>query len=213
MTHQQARYSRDRQAPGNLAWPPSAPIGPYPFPTRPAHGRHRSAGWPEAVTWAPSGSRYPQVMNTASSRGSARAGLLRFVEAQAPAYSHAVAELAAGRKESHWIWFVFPQLAVLGRSDRARFYGLADRNEALDYWQHPLLRQRLLHCVDLMLAIPDRSAHQILGSPDDLKLRSCLTLFEVVAPDEPRFGLALERFYDGERDPRTREALSGDDGG
>lgn len=152
-------------------------------------------------------------MNTASSRGSARAGLLRFVEAQAPAYSHAVAELAAGRKESHWIWFVFPQLAVLGRSDRARFYGLADRNEALDYWQHPLLRQRLLHCVDLMLAIPDRSAHQILGSPDDLKLRSCLTLFEVVAPDEPRFGLALERFYDGERDPRTREALSGDDEG
>lgn len=111
------------------------------------------------------------------------------------------------------MWFVFPQLAVLGRSDRARFYGLADRNEALDYWQHPLLRQRLLHCVDLMLAIPDRSAHQILGSPDNLKLRSCLTLFEVVAPDEPRFGLALERFYDGERDPRTREALSGDDGG
>lgn len=151
-------------------------------------------------------------MNTASSGGSDRAGLLRFMEAQEPVYSNAVAELAAGRKQTHWMWFVFPQLAVLGRSTMARYYGLAGRAEALAYWQHPLLRQRLLQCLDLLLALPERTAHQILGSPDDLKLRSCLTLFEAVAPDEPRFGQALERFYDGQRDPLTQEALSGDDG-
>ena len=155
-------------------------------------------------------------MNTASSSGSARASLLRFVDAQAPVYHDAVAELAAGRKESHWMWFVFPQLAVLGRSATARYYGLAGRAEALAYWQHPLLRRRLLQCVDLMLAQgrahPERTAHQILGSPDDLKLRSCLTLFEAVAPEEPRFAQALARFYDDVRDPLTHEALA-DDGG
>lgn len=111
------------------------------------------------------------------------------------------------------MWFVFPQLAVLGRSSTARYFGLADRDEALRYWQHPVLGQRLLHGVDLLLAIPERSAHQILGSPDDLKLRSCLTLFEMVAPDEPRFAQALARFYDGQRDPLTQDALSREGGG
>lgn len=151
-------------------------------------------------------------MNTASPPQSERAGLLRFVEAQAPVYHHAVAELAAGRKQSHWMWFVFPQLAVLGRSSTARHYGLAGLAEARDYWQHPVLGPRLRQCLDLMLAIAGRSAHEILGSPDDLKFRSCLTLFETVAPDEPRFARALERFYDGQRDPLTRQALA-DDGG
>lgn len=141
-------------------------------------------------------------------------GLGRFVDAQAPVFTSALAELAAGRKQTHWMWFVFPQLATLGRSSTARYYGLAGRAEALAYWQHPLLRGRLLQCIELLLAAaPTRTIHDILGSPDDLKLRSCLTLFEAVAPDEPRLARALARFYDGERDPLTLEALLADDEG
>lgn len=151
-------------------------------------------------------------MNTASDRESGRASLHRFVEAQAAVHHQVLEELAAGRKRSHWMWFELPQLALLGRSATARYFGLSGRAEALAYWQHPLLRQRLLQCVDLLLDIPGRSATEILGTPDDLKLRSCLTLFASVAPEEPRFVAALARFYDGQEDPLTREALSGDGG-
>jgi uncharacterized protein (DUF1810 family) len=105
------------------------------------------------------------------------------------------------------MWFAFPQLRALGRSGTATFYGLADRAEALAYWRHPVLGPRLKECTSLVLAVGGRSAHDIFGSPDDLKLRSCMTLFEAVAPDEPGFAAALERFYRGERDAVTAALL------
>jgi len=131
----------------------------------------------------------------------------RFVDAQAPHYAAICDELRHGRKTSHWMWFVFPQLRALGRSGTAKFYGLADRAEALAYWRHPLLGPRLLECTSLVLAVTGRSAHTIFGSPDDLKLRSCMTLFEAVAPEEPVFPATLDRYYDGERDAITVSLL------
>jgi uncharacterized protein (DUF1810 family) len=132
----------------------------------------------------------------------------RFVQAQAPVIGQVQAELAAGRKASHWMWFVFPQLKSLGRSSTARHYGLASREETLAYWRHPVLGPRLAHCTALVLAAaPGRSAIQIFGSPDDLKFRSCCTLFEQVAPEAAVFAQALQRFYGGERDPLTLQAL------
>ena len=101
--------------------------------------------------------------------------LERFVDAQAPVIDAVRAELIAGRKRSHWMWFVFPQLRGLGRSEMARHYGLADLAEARAYWRHPLLGPRLADCVQWLLALPEGcSAHHVFGSPDDLKLRSCL---------------------------------------
>jgi uncharacterized protein (DUF1810 family) len=134
--------------------------------------------------------------------------LQRFVEAQEPVFEIVRKELAAGQKRSHWMWFVFPQLRGLGRSPMAHHYGLAGHAEALAYWSHPVLGERLRECVDLVLAVPDRSANDIFGSPDDIKLRSCLTLFEAVASEDSRFGRALDRFYGGERDPLTLGLLS-----
>ncbi|KQW36846.1 calpastatin [Rhizobacter sp. Root404] len=134
--------------------------------------------------------------------------LRRFVEAQAPVYATALAELKAGHKQSHWMWFVFPQLKALGRSSMAQFYGLHDLIEAHSYWSHPVLGPRLKECVLAVLEVPSKTAHEIFGSPDDLKFCSCLTLFEQVSPDEC-FGVALERFYGGRRDEKTM-ALSED---
>ena len=135
------------------------------------------------------------------------AGLDRFVVAQGPVYAAVLHELAAGRKTSHWMWFVFPQLKALGRSATAKHYGLADRDEAARYRRHPLLGPRLLECTRLVLATEGRSAHEIFGSPDELKLRSCMTLFDAVAPEEPAFRTVLDRFYRGEADPLTRAEL------
>jgi uncharacterized protein (DUF1810 family) len=103
--------------------------------------------------------------------------LARFVLAQAPVYAQVVDELRAGKKTSHWMWFIFPQLRGLGTSANAEFYGLGSADEAFAYWQHALLGSRLRECVELMLAVKGRTPHDILGTPDDLKLRSCLTLF------------------------------------
>jgi len=129
--------------------------------------------------------------------------LQRFVAAQDGVIDAVRAELRAGRKRSHWMWFVFPQLSGLGASSTARFYGIATLEEARAYLAHPVLGVRLRECCALMLAVPDRSAHEILGSPDDLKFRSCLTLFSLAAPHEAVFGACLQRFYRGEPDPRT----------
>jgi uncharacterized protein (DUF1810 family) len=133
--------------------------------------------------------------------------LQRFVDAQDPVYPEVVGELRRGAKRSHWMWFVFPQLRELGRSATARRYGIASLDEARAYWRHPRLGPRLVECVGLLLAVPDKSALEILGSPDDLKLRSSLTLFERAAPEEPAFGRALDRFCAGARDPRTLALL------
>ena len=143
-----------------------------------------------------------------SSPATARHSLQRFVDAQQPVYDDVRTELAVGRKQSHWMWFVFPQLKELGHSQTARHFGIDGRAEARDYWAHPVLGARLRECIDLMLAVPgDRSAHAVLGSPDDLKFCSCLTLFEAVAPEDPRFERALARFYSGRRDPLTLKLL------
>jgi uncharacterized protein (DUF1810 family) len=138
-----------------------------------------------------------------------RYALDRFVAAQAPVIETVFAELAAGEKRSHWMWFVFPQLAGLGRSETARFYGVASRDEALAFWRHPVLGPRLVQCCDLLLPYAARGAERVLGPVDALKLRSCLTLFEQVAPEEPVFGELLEDFYGGERDAATLALLTG----
>jgi uncharacterized protein (DUF1810 family) len=130
--------------------------------------------------------------------------LQRFVAAQARVYADVEAELKAGAKTSHWMWFVFPQLKGLGRSSTALHYGIGSLEEAQAYWRHPLLGARLKQCCAWLTVLPrERTAVQVFGSIDVLKLRSCLTLFERAAPDEPVFGALLERFYGGERDAAT----------
>lgn len=136
------------------------------------------------------------------------ANLSRFVEAQATAYQTALAELRRGRKASHWMWFVFPQIQGLGSSPTARFYAIADLAEARAYLDHPVLGPRLLEVVAAINALPGDDAHAVFGSPDDLKLRSCLTLFQAVAPDEPAFRQALAKYFGGAPDPRTLERLA-----
>ena len=130
-------------------------------------------------------------------------GLDRFVEAQDRVYRVVCDELRAGRKQSHWMWFVFPQLALLGRSAIAKHFGIRSAQEACDYLMRPVLRGRLLECTQLVLAHRGDTVHRIFGSPDDLKFRSCMTLFHAVAPEEKCFGEALQCFFAGEPDEAT----------
>ena len=134
--------------------------------------------------------------------------LARFTDAQEPIYRTALAELEAGQKRSHWMWFVFPQLKGLGHSAMAQRYAIADLAEAKRYLADPVLGSRLRECVAAVLKHPNRTAHEIFGSPDDLKFRSCLTLFDAAAPNESLFRQALDAFYEGKRDPRTMELLN-----
>jgi uncharacterized protein (DUF1810 family) len=133
-----------------------------------------------------------------------RFDLERFVTAQAPAFETVLAELRAGRKRSHWMWFVFPQLAGLGRSSTARFYGISSIDEACGYLAHSLLGPRLDLCTRIVLASESPSLHAMFGSPDDLKFRSCMTLFSLPAdnPDNP-FRQALDRWCGGRPDEQT----------
>jgi uncharacterized protein (DUF1810 family) len=134
--------------------------------------------------------------------------LSRFSAAQDSVFETVLAELRAGAKKTHWMWFVFPQLRGLGRSPTAAFYGIASLEEARAYLAHPVLGERLAEAVDAVLATSDRSAHEIFGSPDDLKFWSSMTLFRETAAEETnRFDLALRRFFAGEPDPRTLELL------
>ena len=134
--------------------------------------------------------------------------LARFVTAQDPVFEQALSELQAGRKTSHWMWFVFPQLRGLGSSPTAQFYGLASLDEARAYLGEPTLGARLRRCVDAVLTVPGRTLHDIFGSPDDMKFRSSMTLFEAAADGaEPLFPQALDRLCDGERDARTMALL------
>ncbi|WP_029032478.1 DUF1810 domain-containing protein [Salinarimonas rosea] len=136
--------------------------------------------------------------------------LARFVAAQEPVWAEVRAELAAGAKRSHWMWFVFPQLAALGRSATARRYGLSGLGEARAYLAHPLLGPRLREAVRLLLPHEGADIHAILGSPDDLKLRSCLTLFREATDDEADAALfqrGLDAFYGGRADAATLEIL------
>ena len=134
-------------------------------------------------------------------------GLERFIDAQTAVYDQIRSELSAGFKTSHWLWFIFPQLRGLGRSGMAQLYGIADLSEARAFLDHPVLGPRLIECARLVLAVRGRTVHQIFGSPDDLKLRSCMTLFEQVAPEESVFGDLLERYYGGVRDQATLDLV------
>jgi uncharacterized protein (DUF1810 family) len=135
-------------------------------------------------------------------------GLDRFVAAQAGVYDQALAELEAGRKRTHWMWFVFPQIAGLGHSAMARHYAIASRREAAAYLAHPLLGSRLVACTAAVLRHRGTPADLIFGDVDAVKFRSSMTLFEAAAVEnEPLFGTALESFHRGKRDPRTLELL------
>ncbi len=134
-------------------------------------------------------------------------GLERFIDAQESVYETVRAELAAGKKRSHWMWFIFPQLKGLGRSDTARFFGIDGRDEAVAYWRHPVLGARLKACTQLVARHEEKTAFEILGSPDDVKLKSCMTLFAVVAPGESVFSEVLQRYFEGERDVATLDLL------
>ena len=130
----------------------------------------------------------------------------RFVSAQAGVYADALAELKAGRKRTHWMWFIFPQIAGLGFSPAAQRYAIASLDEARAYLAHPVLGPRLRECAQTLLAVDGMSAREILGYPDDLKLRSSMTLFARAADDPDVFEAVLDRYYDGP-DPRTLERL------
>jgi len=133
----------------------------------------------------------------------------RFLAAQADTIETARRELRAGRKRSHWMWFVFPQLRALGRSPTALHYGLDSVEEAGAYLAHPVLGPRLVECAELVLYAPGASAEAIMGSIDALKLRSCMTLFAAAAPGEPAFAAVLGRFFGGQPDPLTIALLAG----
>ncbi|GBC56195.1 DUF1810 domain-containing protein [Stutzerimonas stutzeri] len=135
--------------------------------------------------------------------------LQRFVDAQRDHYEQALQELRAGRKRTHWMWYVFPQLHGLGRSAMAQRYAISGRDEALAYLQHPLLGPRLQACTQAMLEHRATSAHRILGSPDDLKFHSCMTLFARTAQQPALFEDALQAFFDGQPDRATLERLDG----
>lgn len=138
--------------------------------------------------------------------------LHRFVQAQQGDYQRALEEIRRGRKQSHWMWYVFPQFEGLGSSPMARQYAIKSRDEAEAYLRHPVLGPRLRECAEAALAVGGRSAHEIFGSPDDLKLRSCATLFAAVSPAGSVFEQVLSRYFGGERDERTLRLLSGKPG-
>ena len=134
--------------------------------------------------------------------------LKRFVDAQAPVYQRVVAELSRGRKQSHWMWFIFPQLAGLGFSEMAQRYAITSRDEVVAYLEHDILGPRLLECTALVNAVEGKTIREILGSPDDLKFRSSMTLFAAVSSD-PAFPAAIGKYHGGVADRRTLELLGG----
>jgi uncharacterized protein (DUF1810 family) len=136
-------------------------------------------------------------------------GFAHFVAAQQPVYDAVRVELLAGRKTSHWMWFVFPQLVGLGRSDMARRFAISSLAEARAYLAHPVLGPRLRASTALVNAIGDRSAHDIFGSPDDMKFHSSMTLFHRAAPAEPVFAAALAKYFGGREDASTLDLLKG----
>lgn len=131
----------------------------------------------------------------------------RFLKAQELAFDTALDELHAGSKQTHWMWFVFPQLRGLGRSSLAQRYAISGIEEAKAYLQHPVLGRRLRRCVEAVLGVPDRTLRQIFGSPDDIKFRSSMTLFALADGGEPLFQEALDRYCDGVMDPVTLKLL------
>jgi uncharacterized protein (DUF1810 family) len=135
--------------------------------------------------------------------------LQRFVAAQdaSGTYDRATAELRGGRKTSHWIWFIFPQIAGLGYSPASRTYAITSLDEARAYLAHPVLGPRLIECAEIVTQVPGRSAEQIFGEIDAMKLRSCVTLFMHAGPGEPVFRQVLDQYFDGAPDPATEQRI------
>jgi uncharacterized protein (DUF1810 family) len=138
--------------------------------------------------------------------------LSRFVEAQQGVYERALAEINGGRKRSHWMWFIFPQFEGLGFSSTSRLYAIKSIAEARAYLEHPVLGPRLIECAQAVLGVQGKSASQIFGSPDDVKLRSCATLFAHVAPATPVFDQLIDGYFQGERDDKTLQLLGAEAG-
>ena len=134
--------------------------------------------------------------------------LARFVSAQEKVYPTVLAELRNGEKRTHWMWYIFPQIAGLGHSPTAQYYAIQNRDEAQHYLAHPILGPRLLECTAAVLAIKGRSAWEIFGSPDDLKLKSCMTLFAAVADPGRSFTQVLEVYFQGNPDQHTLRRLA-----
>jgi len=133
--------------------------------------------------------------------------LERFVVAQVRVYSHVLSELRVGEKTSHWMWFIFPQIRGLGRSPISIEYAISSRDEARAYLQHPLLGPRLKECTQLVLQVEGRSAFEIFNEPDDMKFRSCMTLFTQVSNDDDIFQRALDKYFNGQPDQLTLNRL------
>ncbi|ALW86376.1 calpastatin [Hymenobacter sedentarius] len=134
--------------------------------------------------------------------------LQRFLDAQAEAYPTALAEIQRGKKQSHWMWYIFPQLQGLGFSSTAQYYGLTGAREAEAFLQHPVLGPRLVRISEALLGLPGNDATRILGSPDDVKLRSCMTLFASLPHAHPVFQQVLAKFFQGQQDPSTLRLLA-----
>jgi uncharacterized protein (DUF1810 family) len=144
---------------------------------------------------------------TEDREGSDPYNLTRFVRAQEGVYEQALAEIKGGRKHSHWMWFIFPQIDGLGFSTTSRLYAIKSRAEAKAYLDHPVLGPRLVECAEAALAVEGRTASQIFGSPDDMKLRSCATLFAHVSPQGSVFERLIRNFFEGRRDGKTLSRL------
>ena len=133
--------------------------------------------------------------------------LERFYKAQEYDYETALSEIRNGRKESHWMWYIFPQITGLGRSTTAEYYAIKSKEEAKGYIEDPVLGKRLIEISQALFQIESDDAEMVMGWPDNLKLRSCMTLFAEVAPEQPVFRNVLEKFYDGEMDGKTLDIL------
>jgi uncharacterized protein (DUF1810 family) len=138
--------------------------------------------------------------------------LIRFVQAQAGDYEQALAEIRSGRKRSHWIWYIFPQFDGLGFSSMSKRYAIKTLAEAEAYLAHPILGPRLVECGEAALGVEGKTATEIFGSPDDVKLKSCATLFACVAPEGSVFDRLLEKYFQGGRDEKTLELVRRDYG-
>lgn len=136
----------------------------------------------------------------------------RFLDAQKANYEQALLEILSGHKLTHWMWYIFPQLAGLGFSEISKRYAIANAVEAAAYLNHPVLGPRLLECAEAVVHVEGRSANEIFGYPDDLKLKSCATLFAAVQPPGSVFDRLLEKYYSGERDETTIQLLRREDG-
>lgn len=133
--------------------------------------------------------------------------LIKFLDAQNQVYLKALSELKKGKKDTHWMWYIFPQIKGLGSSENANYYGIKDLNEATAYLQHPILGKHLIEISEVVLNLNGKTATQIFGTPDDMKLRSCMTLFSILDNPNPVFQKVLDKYYEGIKDEETINSI------